>query len=85
MSGECARSVVCERLYGCETNAGDAFPGVPEMGFIFPHCFQEDFDVDGVSDMFLPRSSVQGYGRLEFARLEVCIDLLADSWGYWHR
>ena len=30
-------------------------------------------------------SSVQGYSGFEFARLEVCVDLLADSWGYWHR
>jgi len=59
-------------VYGYETNAGDVFPGIPEKGFIFPHCFQEDFDVDGVSDMFLPRSSVQGYGRLEFSYTTRC-------------
>ena len=64
MSGECARLVVCERLYGYETNAGDAFPGVPEMGFIFPHRFQEDFDVDGVSNMFLPRKQCSRLQRI---------------------
>ena len=42
-------------VYGYETNAGDVFPGIPEKGFIFPHCFQEDFDVNGVSNMFLPQ------------------------------
>jgi hypothetical protein len=55
------------------------------MGFIFPHCFQEDFDVDGVSNMFLPQGSVQGYGGFEFVQFKVCIDLLVDSFGYLHR
>ena len=74
MSDEHARSVIGERLYGHKANACDAFFGVLEMGFIFLHHFQEDFDVDGVSNTFLPWGSVQGYGRFEFAWFKVYID-----------